>query len=206
MLAHLVKQRTFFLHPSLQAIMCAMVALLTVSGVASAEGVSGSELSRLKNGEIIVQEPSNNKDRSVPYVTAKVYIPKSPSKVWSVIQTPENVVRNERKVKSVKVVSSHAGVRDLAFRVQLSRVLPSFAYTLRHQSTSPYVLGFKRLSGSFKDIQGYWQVVPVENNTQTVLVYSLSIDPGALVPRSLLIPAVKSDLPQMMQTVKMSMR
>ncbi len=190
----------------MQTMALAMASLVTLSGFAYAESVSSSELTRLKTGEVIVQEPSNNQKRSVPYVTAKVYIKQSPDKVWTAIQKPENVVRNERKVKSVTVISSNAGVRDLAFKVQLSRILPSFAYTLRHQSTSPYVLAFKRLSGSFKDIQGFWQVVPVENNTQTVLVYRVSIDPGALVPRSLLIPAVKSDLPQMMKTVKMSMK
>jgi hypothetical protein len=61
---------------------------------------------------------------------------------------------------------------------------------------------FHRISGSFRDIQGFWRLISAENGQKTILVYNLKLDPGPLIPRSLLLGAIKADLPNMLQSAK----
>ncbi len=158
------------------------------------------ELSVLKQGRVLVR--SGNQKDAVPSVSAKILIPRPPDQVWKAILQPEHLMDRERKVKQIKVVNKNGTTKDLAYTVNLASILPTFNYTLRHQVTQPNTLQFRRLNGSFKDIQGFWMVTPADGGKSSVLTYNLSIDPGPLVPRFMMQNILKSDLPTMMQNVK----
>jgi carbon monoxide dehydrogenase subunit G len=164
-----------------------------------------SDTTKLHQGEVVVKElPSKTKSKdSLPSVSAQIMISKPPSEVWKKIMQPERLMQREKKVKSIKVVSQTANSKDLAYTVEMSRLLPTFQYTLRHQPASgPMTLSFWRLNGSFRDVQGSWNVAPIDGGKNSVLTYNISIDPGPLIPRMLLQTVLKADLPNMMNNVK----
>jgi len=165
--------------------------------------MAADEAVLLKQGRVIVKEGPQNKNKdAVPAVSAKILIAKPPDQVWKSILQPEHLMDRERKVKQIKVVNKNGSTKDLAYTVNLASILPTFNYTLRHQVTQPNTLQFRRLNGSFKDIQGFWMVTPADNGKSSVLTYNVSIDPGPLVPRFMMQNILKSDLPGMMQNVK----
>jgi ribosome-associated toxin RatA of RatAB toxin-antitoxin module len=168
--------------------------------LALASGVSSDEITTLKQGQVVVGPVT--KVNNMPTVSAKIHIPEPPDKVWKTVSDPSKLMSREEKVKQMKLVSSQGNVKDVEFTVLMSRLLPAFTYTLRHQVSGNNTLNFHRLTGSFKDIQGSWKVVPADGGKSSVLIYNLSIDPGPLVPQNILLPAVKSDLPRMMRNVK----
>lgn len=164
-----------------------------------------SDATKLHQGEVVVKElPSKTKSKdSLPSVSAQIMISKPPSEVWKKVMQPERLMQREKKVKSIKVVSQTSNSKDLAYIVEMSRLLPTFQYTLRHQPTSgPMTLSFWRLNGSFRDVQGSWNVAPIDGGKNSVLTYNISIDPGPLIPRMLLQTVLKADLPNMMNNVK----
>ena len=175
--------------------------VLTVSvPPAQAQPVTSGELVTLKKGQVVVGEVT--KVNNVPSVSAKILIPEPPDKVWKTVANPTSLMSREAKVKDMKTVASQGNVKDVEYTVMMSRLLPAFRYTLRHQPAGNNTLSFRRLNGSFKDINGFWKVVPADGGKSSVLIYNLSIDAGPLVPQNLLLPAVQSDLPQMMRNAK----
>ncbi len=175
------------------------VLLSLVSSTAFADSV---EWQTLKQGKVVVKQYTA--PNTVPSVEAKILIPKPPEKVWTVVSDPETLLQAERKVKRVKVLSRTANKQNVSFSVIMTSLFPAFNYILLQELSPPYLINFHRVSGSFKDIQGAWRLIPADNGTKTILSYTLKLDPGPLVPRSLLLAAVKSDLPNFMNNAKTS--
>ena len=181
------------------------LSMLVLSSGASGWAAGKSEMDTLTKGQVVVSqdtEPSN----AMPSVEAKILISKSQDKVWSVVANPEKLMREEKKVKKVKVLSRAGNKQNVEFSVLMTRLLPPFNYILLQELSAPGLLRFHRISGSFKDIQGSWRLTPIENGSKTILTYTLKIDPGPFlpIPRWMLLNAVKSDLPGMMMNVKAS--
>lgn len=169
-------------------------------GVAQADS---AEWQTLKQGKVVVKE-SVAAQSAVPSVVAKILIAKPPAKVWSVVSDPETLMEEEKKVRKVKVLSSTPTKQNVEFSVLMTRLFPPFNYVLLQELSPPHLVTFHRVSGSFRDIDGSWRLTPVENGTKTILSYTLKLDPGPLVPKTLLLAAVKSDLPNMMRNAKLS--
>lgn len=182
-------------------IACSLLTLINLNSWA----VSGSEWEGLSKGQVLVSQnlaPAN----AMPSVEAKILIAKPPEKVWKVVADPEKLMREENKVKKVKVLSRTANKQNVEFSVLMTRLLPPFNYVLLQELSPPNLLTFRRVSGSFKDIQGSWKLAPADNGNKTILTYTLKIDPGPFlpIPRWMLLNAVKSDLPSMMKNAKMA--
>ncbi|MCE3236705.1 MAG: cyclase/dehydrase [Vampirovibrio sp.] len=178
-------------------------AIILAMSTVSSWAVSGAEWDGLSKGQVLVSQnlaPAN----TMPSVEAKILIAKPPEKVWKVVADPEKLMREEHKVKKVKILSRTATKQNVEFSVLMTRFLPPFNYVLLQELSPPSLLTFKRISGSFKDIQGSWKLLPVDNGNKTILTYTLKIDPGPFlpIPRGMLLNAVKSDLPSMMKNAK----
>ena len=163
-----------------------------------------SESESLARGQVVIHQNQPTTPQDVPSVEAKILIARPPAKVWTVVSDPEKLMGNEAKVRKVKVVSRSPGKQNVAFSVVMAPFLPAFNYVLLQELVPPSLLRFHRISGSFRDVQGSWHLSPIDNGNKTVLTYTLKLDPGPFVPKSLLLPAVKSDLPNMMRSVKAS--
>lgn len=169
-------------------------------GLSAAWAADDSEWQTLSKGNVVIRQ--NAPAGVVPSVEAKILIPKPSEKVWKVVADPEKLMHEEHKVKKVKILSRSGNTQNVEFSVLMTRLLPPFNYVLQQSLSPPYVLNFRRVSGSFKDIQGSWKLQPVDNGKKTILSYTLKLDPGPLIPKSMLLGAVKADLPSMMKNAK----
>lgn len=185
------------------ALLMLSFSILALSNASGWSAAGKSEMDTLAKGQVVVSqntEPSN----AMPSVEAKILIAKPQDKVWNVVSNPEKLMREEKKVKKVKVLSRAGNKQNVEFSVLMTRLLPPFNYILLQELSGPGLLRFHRVSGSFKDIQGSWRLTPIENGSKTILTYTLKIDPGPFlpIPRWMLLNAVKSDLPSMMMNAK----
>lgn len=164
----------------------------------------GDEQTTLSQGGVVVKDDPKavQQQKGLSKVEAKILIPMPPEKIWPVVSNPQQLMREERKVKKIRTVSKATNSQEVEYTVALSQLLPTFNYTLRLENKQPNVIEFRRLSGSFKDFQGSWKLTPVDGGKKTVLTYSLAIDPGFFAPKFLVLQAIKSDLPSMMKNVK----
>jgi ribosome-associated toxin RatA of RatAB toxin-antitoxin module len=184
--------------------MSLLVTMITLHQPTAQAGHNANELSTLNKGGVVVKEANViDKGKDGPAtVTAQILIPKPPAQVWPIVANPQDVMSQEKKVKKVQTLKQAGNSLDVAYTVNYSSMLPTFNYTLRLDKKQPSTITFKRLNGSFKDINGSWQLTPIDNGQKTILTYTLSIDPGFFAPKFLLVQAIKNDLPTMMKNVK----
>jgi ribosome-associated toxin RatA of RatAB toxin-antitoxin module len=189
---------------SLSLITSLLAGLIVLHQPAAVAGHNANELTTLNKGGVVVKEANViDKSKDGPAtVSAQILIPKPPSQVWPIVANPQDVMSQEKKVKKVQTLKQAGNSLDVAYTVNYSSLLPTFNYTLRLDKKQPSTITFKRLNGSFKDINGSWQLTPVDNGQKTILTYTLSIDPGFFAPKFLLVQAIKNDLPTMMKNVK----
>lgn len=155
----------------------------------------------LSQGQVVVRE-NVARAKAMPSVEARVLVARPPEKAWSVVSNPEVLMSEERRVKKVKILSQEGNRQEVAFSVLMTHLLPTFNYTLEQNLHPPSIVKFHRLSGSFQEIQGFWRLIPAENGRKTILVYNLKMDAGPLIPRGMLLGAVKADLPNMLQNAR----
>jgi carbon monoxide dehydrogenase subunit G len=173
-------------------------------GAADLSVAHANDMSTLSKGGVIVKDHPPASQKGATKVEAKIIIPRPPEQIWPVVSNPQQLMREERKVKQIKTVARSGNTQEVEYTVMLNKLLPTFNYTLKLESKQPNVVEFHRISGSFKDFEGSWKLTPIEGGNKTLLTYTLSIDPGFFAPKFLVLQAIKSDLPSMMQNVKSS--
>jgi ribosome-associated toxin RatA of RatAB toxin-antitoxin module len=178
-----------------------LVLSVIIHCAALAHAVEPGEWSLLSQGQVVVKQNIST-SKAMPSVEARILVSTSPEKAWPVVANPEVLMSEERRVKRVKILSQEGNRQAVAFSVLMTHLLPTFNYTLEQNLHPPNLVRFHRLSGSFQEIQGFWRLIPAENGRKTILVYNLKMDAGPLIPRSLLLSAVKADLPNMLQNAK----
>jgi Polyketide cyclase / dehydrase and lipid transport len=166
-----------------------------------AKAADPADWGQLSQGKVVVKQKKTASE-GVPAVEAKILLQVPVDKAWQVVASPVKLARNERKVKSVKVLSKTGNKQNVDFVVSMTPLLPTFHYVLLQELSPPNLLQFHRVSGSFKDIIGSWRLTPTESGKKSILTYTLQLDPGPLVPRSLLLGAIKSDLPNLMKNTR----
>ena len=135
--------------------------------------------------------------------SASILVPRPPSVVWEMLQRPELLSEKEQKVKKVTVLSRGVNTQKLAYSTVISPLLPRFDYTVQFTYHAPDRVTFRRVAGSFKEMSGYWKMAPADNGHKTLLTYSVSIDPGFMAPKFLVLQAVKADLPTWLENVRL---
>ncbi len=194
------------LSPSIPRLSSRLLALsmLTMMSVALApHALAGdpADWGKLSQGQVVVKQKATA-SKEVPSVEAKILLQVPVEKAWPIVINPVKLARNENKVKKVQVLSKSGNKQNVDFVVSMTPLLPNFHYVLLQELSPPNLLQFHRISGSFKDIVGSWRLTPAESGKKSILTYTLQLDPGPLVPRSLLLGAIKSDLPNLMRNTR----
>jgi hypothetical protein len=81
-------------------------------------------------------------------------------------------------------------------RMQTSRHLPEVKYVFRAEYQKNRRIDFKRTSGDLKEFEGSWVLVSVEGGKpRTLVVYSVFLDAGFLLPQWAMQLLLRQDLP-----------
>jgi Polyketide cyclase / dehydrase and lipid transport len=156
----------------------------------------------LSKGEIVVKKIDGSADAQA--VQAKILVNKPVDATWKVIINPTKLASHESKVKRAQVIKRNLDGQNVDYSVSMTRLLPTFNYVLEQDFSAPNKMAFHRLSGSFRDIQGSWLLTPAPAGKGTIVTYNLKMDVGPLVPKGMVMGAVKSDLPNFMRNAKLS--
>ena len=167
----------------------------------SASPEAPETMQKLRNGQVVITDLTRQSAEKTPTVEAQILVPRPIADVRKTVSDPQKIMKNEKKVKSLKLLSKTGNTQLLEYTVMMGKMLPTFNYILRHQQTTPDNIQFKRVSGSFKDFEGGWKMTPVDANN-TVVTYRLKLDPGPGLPAFLITSLVKADLTRMMENAK----
>lgn len=160
---------------------------------------------RLLDGEILVNVPTEGPFRG--HVQAAIAIAASPEKIWRVVTDCSRAPEFVPGVLSCERLAVLEPGRVDLFRqaVKYSWYLPRLEYEFRLEYFPYEQLNFRRVSGSLRRLDGTWWIENMGEG-QTLVFYSLDLDPGFLVPKFLVRKALQKDLPKVLAALRTRVR
>tara|TARA_R110002096_G_scaffold4493_27_gene20988 strand:- start:9163 stop:9795 length:633 start_codon:yes stop_codon:yes gene_type:complete len=162
----------------------------------------------LEQGEVVllvdVNEKVSKQDRGNPafYPTGAILINSPVENVWNLINDKEAAPDYVQSLVRCRIVGKGAAHMMVEQEMKMNGLPGTFTYIVKHVMRPFERVDFERVSGDLRDIRGSWQFVPVEENTKTLLIYSLHVDPGRFVPQGLVRKGMAKNLPKCLLGIK----
>lgn len=164
-----------------------------------------ADRSSLSAGDILVNVVEAGPFRG--HVQAAIAIDATPEEIWWVVTDCNKAPEFVPGVLSCERLEVIEPGRLELFRqtVKYSWYLPRLEYEFRLEYFPYEQLNFRRVSGSLKRLDGTWWLEPITEN-ETLVFYSLDLDPGFLVPKFLVRKALRKDLPKVLAALRQRVR
>lgn len=155
---------------------------------------------QLESGEIVVKSEDIS---GTKYVVARILINERADRLWPILVNPFEFERRIcHRMKDVRVLTDRRNVSVLDYRVGMVFPIPDLDYVVESHYTAPSRIDFKRISGSFKDFRGFWQLQPQDQGAKTEVTYSMYLDTGFPVPDWIVRQGVRSELPNVLSGLR----
>lgn len=160
-----------------------------------------TELAKLPNGEVIVRtDQSDNKNEG--RVQAAILIDSPAQQIWDVMIDCDRAPEFVPGLKSCKVLQRDGDTEIIEHKVKFSWLLPKVTYIFQASYHEFKRIDFKRISGDLKDLEGSWVLDEVSGGKQTIVVYTVFLDPGFWVPKSLIRQKLRKNLPNILLALR----
>ena len=166
--------------------------------------LTSTDWAQLQKGSpvLFTNNPACPSSKDKTYVNGALIIRKTPSAVWNVLQDPEAAPSYIDELKSAKILS----VRGKSLFVEQGMQVKGFGrlckYVVRMDPTPGQKIIFQFESGKLRAMDGGWWLYPINKGTETLLVYSIFLDPGRLAPQTLVRSSLQKKIPQTLVAVR----
>ena len=136
------------------------------------------------------------------YTVSKVTVKASPDKVWQVLSDYDNASRVFPQMKKCKLLQDHGHSKLVKHVISPSGLPGSYEYTVEVKENAPHSMEWHRVSGAFKQVDGYWKLEPLDGGRTTLVTYASHVDGGIFIPQALVRRQCKIDMPGVLNTLK----
>jgi ribosome-associated toxin RatA of RatAB toxin-antitoxin module len=167
-----------------------------------ASSFGDAELGRLIRGEVIVRvDPTGSQKKE--RVEAAILIDAAAEPIWKLINDCRQTPKFIPGLKSCRVLQQDKTWDLIEHRMQISRLLPEVKYVFRAEYQRNKRIDFKRTSGDLKEFEGSWVLESISGGKpQTLVIYSLFLDAGVLLPQWAMQLLLRQDLPDVLLALR----
>ncbi len=131
---------------------------------------------------------------------SKILINAPAKKVWDVLDNKENMPKFIHQVRKAEILEENNSQQKVVTTVKLCELLPSFNYIFVFDRSEKYRrMKFKKVGGAFKEIFGYFEMIP--QGGKTILAYRIYSDPGFYIPE-FICKVLRGDATKIMRSIK----
>lgn len=160
---------------------------LTVPCFAETSLYPKSVASAVPLNEIVHSEQAiGNKD----FVISKGLVQASPDKVFDIVTDYTNAVKYFSNLTSCQVLQEKNDVKHVRFGAKATGIM-KLDYVLAIDQSKPGHIEWKRVKGSFKANEGYWDFTPVDGGKSTLVTYAKHVEPGFFAPKMFIHKTLK---------------
>jgi ribosome-associated toxin RatA of RatAB toxin-antitoxin module len=163
------------------------------SGSSPPSGFNQEELDRMARGEVVSgldKLPGSQKGM----VNAAIMINAPAELIWGSMTDCFHAPEFIPGLISCKVLEDHGETEIIEHQVKFSWFIPTLTYVFRAVYEKNRRIDFKRIGGNLKEFEGSWILEPVGDGRQTVVLYSVYLDPGFFLPQWLIQMFLRRDL------------
>lgn len=150
------------------------------------------------NAQKVTEEVVNGKT----FCVIKEQIKAKPEVVWGILTDYANAPKVFPQLKKCHVVADHGQTKVLKHVVAPSGVPGTYEYIIELKENAPKALEWHRISGSFKEVDGFWKIEPIEGGHSTLVTYSSYVNGGLFMPQPLIRRQCRIDMPQVMTMLR----
>ena len=151
---------------------------------------------RLSAGEVVMRSALEARSASVK---AAIRVHASPLVVWKLITSCDSVsgfVPGMKHCERLKTADDGSWA-IVEHDIRYSALMPMIRSIVRSKYQAPHRIDFTGVGGNVKEESGSWVLEPADGQMTTV-EYSISIEPGFLVPRTVVRHSLSKELPVML--------
>ena len=150
------------------------------------------ELVRLKRGEVLVRVDGHDSG-SKRRVQAAILIDSPAQQIWNIMVDCDRAPEFVPGLRGCRVLHHHESMEIIEHRVKFSTLQPTVTYVFRALYQNLRRIDFIRVGGDFRELEGSWILEQI-NDRQTIVVYSVYLDPGFPVPQWLVRRILRGEL------------
>jgi ribosome-associated toxin RatA of RatAB toxin-antitoxin module len=156
---------------------------------------------KLRDGEVVVAVRHGD-GPSKGMVEATILIDAPAEDIWQVMLDCAEIPNFVPSVKHCSVLSSGDGWEIISHDVKWAWLFPRLSYVFRADYLANRRIDFRRIDGDIRDMRGSWRLLPMPEGGQTLVCYSVFLDPGFFVPQWLVRQALKTDLAEVLAALR----
>lgn len=164
-------------------------------------GLSETQLLRLKKGEILVNVRQTG-DPPRGMVEAVVLIEAPAENIWQIMTDCGELPNFVPGLKDCSVLDSGKDWEIIRHEVKWIWFLPSYVYVFRADYEPNRKIDFVRIEGDLREMKGTWRLTSLDRDSQTIVHYSVFLDPGFFVPQWMVRNSLKTDLPAVLTSLR----
>jgi ribosome-associated toxin RatA of RatAB toxin-antitoxin module len=146
----------------------------------------------------VTEEIINGKQFCVSHATVNA----RPEIVWRILTDYANAPRVFPQLKKCQIVEDRGGTKLLRHQVAPSGLPGTYEYVVEVKESAPKSLEWHRVSGSFKEVDGFWKLEPLDGGRSTEVTYSAYVNGGLFIPPPLIRRQFRIDMPGIMASLK----
>ena len=150
-------------------------------------------------GETVCEEQMHGQT----YVVARVTVKAPPEKIFQILADYDHADKVFPQVRKCKLVADKGASKMVQHEIAPSGIPNNtYDYLLEVKESFPYTLEWHRVSGDFKQVDGYWKLEPAEGGRATHVAYASYVDGGFFIPQMLIRRQCKIDMAGVLSTLK----
>lgn len=162
--------------------------------------ISSDEINSLEQGNVLQKSLTAQLKNGLKGSESKILINAPAKKVWDVLDNKENMPKFIHQVRKAEILEENNSQQKVVTTVKLCELLPSFNYIFVFDRSEKYRrMKFKKVGGAFKEIFGYFEMIP--QGGKTILAYRIYSDPGFYIPE-FICKVLRGDATKIMRSIK----
>ncbi len=146
----------------------------------------------------MVEETINGKN----YCVSRVLVKASPEQVWQVLTDYRHATKIFPLLKKCEITKDNGCNKLVRHEIAPSGIPDTFEYILEVRETAPKIVEWRRLSGDFKEVDGFWKLEPANFGNYTLVTYASHVTGGFLMPQMIIKRQSHIDMPNTLSALK----
>ena len=114
----------------------------------------------------------------------------------------ERVQKYVKELRASKLLEAGENWKIVEHKLKMHPLLPSMKYVFREEYGPDYCIEFNRVSGAFRELTGTWELIPQEDDSSVVLMYSTFVDFGWFIPQSWVNRGINKRVPALLNAFR----
>jgi ribosome-associated toxin RatA of RatAB toxin-antitoxin module len=136
------------------------------------------------------------------FCVTRVLIKARPEQVWQILSDYGRCAHIFPQLRKCEVLEDRGTTKIAKHVLAPSGIPATYEYILEVHETAPRTMSWHRLSGDFKEVDGFWKLEPTELGHHTLVTYAARVIGGFFEPQPLIKRQFRVDMPNVLLALK----